>query len=51
MTSSVEEAFELSDASAERNAAACTLALPLAAVVKNVTENVDPPPSTGGGRL
>ncbi len=37
---SVEEAFELSDASAERNAAACTLALPLAAVVKNVTENV-----------
>ncbi len=36
----VEEAFELSDASAERNAAACSLALPLAAVVKNVTENV-----------
>jgi aconitate hydratase 2/2-methylisocitrate dehydratase len=36
----VEEAFELSDASAERNAAACTLALPLEAVVKNVTENV-----------
>lgn len=37
---SVEEAFELSDASAERNAAACTLSLPLAAVVKNTSENV-----------
>lgn len=37
---SVAEAFELSDASAERNAAACTLALPLAAVVKNITANV-----------
>lgn len=37
---SVEEAFELSDASAERNAAACTVALPLTAVVKNVTANV-----------
>ncbi len=38
---SVEEAFELSDASAERNAAACSLALPLAAVVKNVRANVE----------
>lgn len=36
----VEEAFELTDASAERNAAACTVALPLQAVVKNVTDNV-----------
>jgi aconitate hydratase 2/2-methylisocitrate dehydratase len=36
----VEEAFELSDASAERSAAACSLALPLAEVVKNVTANV-----------
>jgi aconitate hydratase 2/2-methylisocitrate dehydratase len=38
---SVEEAFELSDASAERNAAACTLALPLVAVVDNVRKNVE----------
>ncbi len=37
---SVEEAFELSDASAERNAAACTLALSLDAVIANVRENV-----------
>ena len=37
---SVEEAFELSDASAERSAAACTVALPLAAVVANVQANV-----------
>lgn len=37
---SVEEAFELSDASAERSAAACTLSLPLATVVENVKENV-----------
>lgn len=37
---SVEEAFELSDASAERSAAACTVALPLAAVVANVEGNV-----------
>lgn len=37
---SVEEAFELADASAERSAAACTLAMPLEAVVKDVEENV-----------
>jgi aconitate hydratase 2/2-methylisocitrate dehydratase len=37
---SVEEAFELADASAERSAAACTLAMPLESVVKNVKENV-----------
>ncbi|MDK9708854.1 MAG: bifunctional aconitate hydratase 2/2-methylisocitrate dehydratase [Desulforhopalus sp.] len=37
---SVEEVFEVTDASAERNAAACTAALPLAAVVANVTANV-----------
>lgn len=36
----VEEAFELSDASAERNAAACTIALPLTAVQENVADNV-----------
>ncbi len=36
----VEEAFELSDASAERSAAACAIALPLAAVQDNVAENV-----------
>ncbi len=36
----VEEAFELSDASAERSAAACALALPLETVIKNVEENV-----------
>jgi aconitate hydratase 2/2-methylisocitrate dehydratase len=38
---SVEEAFELSDASAERSAAASTLKLPLAAVVQNVQANVE----------
>jgi len=38
---SVEEAFELSDASAERSAAACTVALPLPAVVENVAKNVE----------
>lgn len=38
---SVEEAFELSDASAERSAAASTLKLPLDAVVENVRENVE----------
>ncbi|GAB6191946.1 bifunctional aconitate hydratase 2/2-methylisocitrate dehydratase [Desulfocastanea catecholica] len=37
---SVEEAFELSDASAERNAAACTVALPLQAVTENVHKNI-----------
>jgi aconitate hydratase 2/2-methylisocitrate dehydratase len=37
---SVEEAFELSDASAERNAAACTVAMTLQAVTANVTANV-----------
>ncbi|MDO5675431.1 MAG: bifunctional aconitate hydratase 2/2-methylisocitrate dehydratase [bacterium] len=37
----VEEAFELSDASAERSAAACAMALPLAAVQTNVAENVE----------
>lgn len=37
---SVEEAFELSDASAERSAAASTLKLPLEAVVANVRENI-----------
>ena len=36
---SVEEAFELSDASAERNAAACALALPEQAVIENVQNN------------
>lgn len=36
----VEEAFELSDASAERNAAACAIALPLATVERNVADNV-----------
>ncbi|MEE4137409.1 MAG: bifunctional aconitate hydratase 2/2-methylisocitrate dehydratase, partial [Desulforhopalus sp.] len=36
----VEEAFELSDASAERNAAACTLALPEAAVIPYIEESV-----------
>lgn len=36
----VEEAFELTDASAERNAAACAVSLPLAAVVHNVHNNV-----------
>lgn len=37
----VEEAFELSDASAERSAAASTLKLPLEAVIENVKENVE----------
>jgi aconitate hydratase 2 / 2-methylisocitrate dehydratase len=36
----VEEAFELSDASAERNAAACTLALPEAAVIPYIQESI-----------
>ena len=36
----VEEAFELTDASAERSAAACVVSLPLAAVEKNVRDNV-----------
>jgi aconitate hydratase 2/2-methylisocitrate dehydratase len=38
---SVEEAFELSDASAERSAAASTLKLPLPAVIENVKANVE----------
>lgn len=38
---SVEEAFELSDASAERSAAASTLKLPLEAVIENVRENLE----------
>ncbi|EKD36593.1 MAG: hypothetical protein ACD_75C01450G0001, partial [uncultured bacterium] len=37
---SVEEAFELTDASAERSAAACTVSLPEATVVRNVRDNV-----------
>ncbi len=37
---SVEEAFELSDASAERSAAACAVALPLQAVTENVLKNI-----------
>lgn len=36
----VEEAFELTDASAERSAAGCTVSLPLETVVANVEENV-----------
>jgi aconitate hydratase 2/2-methylisocitrate dehydratase len=36
----VEEAFELSDASAERSAAACTLRLSLEAVIANVEQNL-----------
>jgi aconitate hydratase 2/2-methylisocitrate dehydratase len=36
----VEEAFELSDASAERSAAACTLKLSLSAVIANVEQNL-----------
>jgi len=36
----VEEAFELSDSSAERSAAACSLSLPLNSVVANVVDNV-----------
>ena len=37
---SVEEAFELSDASAERSAAACTVKLSVTAVTDNVKKNV-----------
>ena len=37
---SVEEAFELSDASAERSAAACTVKLSVGAVTDNVERNV-----------
>lgn len=37
---SVEEAFELTDASAERSAAGCTVNLPLETVVENVRSNV-----------
>lgn len=37
---SVEEAFELSDSSAERSAAACTVRLSLDTVIANVRENV-----------
>jgi len=38
---SVEEAFELSDASAERSAAACTVTLPVEAVMVNVRKNIE----------
>ena len=37
---SVEEVFELTDASAERSAAACAVSLPLETVVTNVKSNV-----------
>ncbi len=37
---SVEEAFELSDASAERSAAGCTVSLPIEAVTANVQKNI-----------
>jgi aconitate hydratase 2/2-methylisocitrate dehydratase len=37
---SVEEAFELSDASAERSAAGCTVSLPVETVVENIRKNV-----------
>jgi len=37
----VEEAFELTDASAERSAAGCTVSLPVATVAANVQSNVD----------
>lgn len=37
---SVEEAFELSDASAERSAAACTVALSLSRVESNIRDNI-----------
>ncbi len=37
---SVDEAFELADASAERSAAACTLTLPIEAVIENVSNNI-----------
>jgi len=36
----VEEAFELTDASAERSAAGCTVSLPVATVVENVGKNL-----------
>ena len=36
----VEEAFELTDASAERSTAACVVSLPLQTVIKNVQDNV-----------
>lgn len=36
----LEEAFELTDASAERSAAACTIQLPLETVIAKVQENV-----------
>ncbi|MFW2365082.1 MAG: bifunctional aconitate hydratase 2/2-methylisocitrate dehydratase [Desulforhopalus sp.] len=38
---SVEDAFELTDASAERSAAGCTVRLPLQTVIDNVTANVE----------
>lgn len=38
---SVEEAFELTDASAERSAAGCAIDLPLETVVANVKSNVE----------
>lgn len=37
---SVEEAFELTDASAERSAAGCTVSLPVETVVANVKQNI-----------
>ncbi|MFT5702205.1 MAG: aconitate hydratase 2/2-methylisocitrate dehydratase [Desulforhopalus sp.] len=37
---SVEEAFELTDASAERSAAGCAVSLPLETVVENVKSNI-----------
>jgi aconitate hydratase 2/2-methylisocitrate dehydratase len=37
---SVEQAFELTDASAERSAAGCSISLPLATVVENVEKNI-----------
>lgn len=37
---SVDEAFELADSSAERSAAACSMALPLPQVVRNVEANI-----------
>lgn len=36
----VEEAFELTDASAERSAAGCSISLPLQTVIENVEQNV-----------
>lgn len=38
---SVEEAFELTDASAERSAAGCTIQLPVETVAKNVHANIE----------